>query len=98
MTKFAIAAALAAAASLLPAAPAAAEEFTVRISYADLDLATAAGTEQLGKRIEVAAEEACGRPFIRDLSAIASFERCKGKAVEGAVKQLDAKGIEIAAL
>jgi UrcA family protein len=98
MKKFAIAAALAATASLLPAAPAAAEDFTVRISYADLDLATAAGTEQLGKRIEANAEAACGRPSVRDLKGAVAFEKCKDQVVAGAVEQLGAKGVDLAAL
>jgi UrcA family protein len=98
MKKFAMAAALAAAASLLPAAPAAAEDFTVRISYADLDLATAAGAEQLGKRIEANAEAACGRPSVRDIKRTVAFEKCKDQVVAGAVEQLGAKGVGLAAL
>ncbi len=89
MTKFALTAALAASLSFLAAAPAAAEGFTVRISYADLDLATKAGTEQLGKRIESNAELACGRTF----KGVAAVQSCKDQVVAGAMAQLAAKGV-----
>lgn len=92
MKKFAIAAALAA--SFLAAAPAAAaEEVVVRIDYSDLDLATPAGAERLGQRIEANAADACGRPFIRDLKSVAAFEKCKDQVVAGAIAQLDARGV-----
>lgn len=91
MKKLAIAAALAA--SFAVAAPAAAENVVVRISYSDLDLATPVGAQLLGQRIEANAEEACGRPFIRDLKSVAAFEKCKDQVVAGAIAQLDAKGV-----
>jgi UrcA family protein len=94
MKKIAIAAALAATASLLPAAPAAAEDFTVRISYADLDLATTAGTEQLSKRIELNAAQACGRSF----KGVVAVQNCKDEVVANAVEQFGAKGVDLAAL
>ncbi len=93
MNKFAIAAALAA--SLLAATPAAAESFVVRIDYADLDLASAAGTRALGQRIAADAESACGRPDIRNLKGMAAFARCKDQVVSGAVEQLVARDVSL---
>ena len=91
MKKLALATALAA--SFLAAAPAAAEDVVVLINYSDLDLATPAGAEQLGQRIEANAADACGRPFIRDLKGVVAFEKCKEGVVVAAVEQLSAKGV-----
>lgn len=94
MTKFAITAALAASLSVL-AAPAFAEDVLVRVDYSDLDLATRAGTEMLGKRIEANAENACERPDVRDLKGMVAFEKCKDQVVTGAVEQMAAKGVSL---
>lgn len=97
MTKFAMTAALAASLAAL-AAPAVAEDVLVRVDYSDLDLATPAGTEVLGKRIEANAETACERPDVRDLKGMVAFEKCKDQVVAGAVEQMAAKGVDLAAV
>lgn len=90
MKKFApIAAALAA--SFLAAAPAVAQDFEVRINYADLDLATPNGVELLGERIEASAEAACGRSF----KGVANVQSCKDDVVAGALEQMSAKGVTL---
>ena len=89
MKKFAIAAALAA--SFLAAAPAAAEDFEVRINYGDLDLATPNGVELLGERIEARAEAACGRSF----KSVTRVQNCKDQVVAGALEQMSAKGVTL---
>lgn len=97
MNKLALAAALAATASLFAAVPAAAETVTVRIDYSDINLATAAGTQALGQRIEANAEAVCGRAFIRDLKGVAATAKCKQEVVAGALAQLGAKGVDLPA-
>lgn len=98
MTKFAIAAALAASLSFAAAVPAAAEEMLVRVDYSDLDLTTPAGAEVLGKRIEANAETACERPDVRDLKGMVAFEKCKDEVVTGAVEEMAAKGVTLSSL
>ena len=89
MTKFAINAALAASLSLLVVALAAAEEFTVQVPYSDLDLASPTGAKVLAQRVEAA----CERPDIRDLGAVSSWQQCKDSARNGAMEQLNSKGV-----
>ena len=68
------------------AAPATAA--AVRVSYRDLDLATAAGSRALYERIVQAAHRVCAVSDIRDLSALAQSERCERIAVSHAVRQV----------
>lgn len=101
MTKFAITAALAASLSFVAAAPAVAapaEDIVVHIDYSDLDIATPAGAEVLGKRIAAGAESVCERPNMRDLKGMIAFEKCKDEVVSGAVEQMAAKGVALSAL
>jgi UrcA family protein len=89
MTKFALSAILAASASFLAVAPAAAEEFPVQISYAHLDLASPAGAKVLAQRVDAA----CERPDIRDLAAVSAWQACKDAARTSAMDQLNSKGV-----
>ena len=88
MTKFALGA-LAAAASLLAVAPAAAEDFPVQISYSHLDLASPTGAKVLAQRVDAA----CERPDIRDLTAMSAWQPCKDSVRTSAMEQLNSKGV-----
>jgi UrcA family protein len=89
MTKLAITAALAASLSFLAAAPAAAEEFSVKVPYGDLDLASPAGAKVLAQRVDAA----CVRPDIRDINAVAAWQDCRAAARNSAMEQLNGKGV-----
>ena len=89
MTKFALGAILAASASFLAVAPAAAEEFTVQVPYSDLKLDTAAGAQTLAQRVA----SACERPDIRNLRAMSAWQQCKDTARDSAMEQLNSKGV-----
>lgn len=79
---------LAAFAALSLAGPAAAEEVSVTVSYADLDLTTAAGSAALDARIEAAVKDVCPKPDVRDLSARTAWRECVTTARAGAKEQL----------
>jgi UrcA family protein len=92
MTKFAINAAIAASltfAAVAPAAPAAAATAAVQVRYADLDLASAAGTRTLAQRVDAT----CERPDIRELKSVSTWEQCKDTARNSAMEQLNSKGV-----
>ena len=96
MTRFLIAPALclAAAATLSCAAPALAQISdtvpSVSVKYGDLNIGSRAGAQALLKRIEAAANTACGgAPDIRQLNQLASFEACRRSAVARAVVAVD---------
>ena len=88
----ALAAVASAAASLsLTAAPAAAsdivvapETITVRVSYADLNLASAQGRARLDRRIAGAARSICGSFFPADLEMAALVKDCRADAIGSA--------------
>ena len=85
---------LAAAATLSGAAPVLAQTSdavpSVLVKYRDLDIGSPAGAQVLLKRIEAAANTACGgAPDIRQLSQWASFEACRKSAVARAVVAVD---------
>jgi UrcA family protein len=72
-------------------APAAASEITVqpetvtvRVSYADLNLASAAGRARLDRRIAGAAREICGSYFSNDLRLGALVSACRADAIASA--------------
>jgi UrcA family protein len=69
-------------------AVAAEQEVSVAVSYADLDLAGAAGSAALEQRIDAAVDEVCVKPHMRDLKAMTAWERCKETAKIGAMEQL----------
>lgn len=71
------------------AAPAAAaEESSVAVTYADLDLTSPAGAKTLETRIETAVDAVCEKPTLRDLKAMVAWEECKAAARAGAHEQL----------
>ena len=59
------------------AAPAAAEEYAQRVTYAELDLNGSAGADVLLRRIENAAESMCGARFgLMPLNERIAIQRC----------------------
>ena len=84
MTKF-ISAALAAA---LLAGTASAQTSTRTVSYADLDLASAAGAKALQTRVRSAAKSVCDVSAARDLASVAASNRCFDSAVEKAQTEM----------
>jgi UrcA family protein len=97
MNKLAIASAVAVALSTIAAAPVAAQDAQVAISYTDLDLATSAGAQALGARLEAGVRTVCDRPDMRDLKSMAAWEQCKDAAMTSANEQLARQGARIAA-
>ena len=83
--------------SSIAAAPAAAQDARVLISYSDLDLATTAGAQALGARLEAGVKAVCQRPDIRDLKSMAAWDRCKDAAMTSANEQLARQGARVAA-
>ena len=81
---------LTAAATLSCAAPVIAQTSdtvpSVSVRYGDLNIASRPGAQVLLKRIEAAANTACGgAPDVRQLDRLASFEACRRSAVARAV-------------
>ena len=70
------------------AAPAITEGSSVSIGFADLDLAHAEGRNVLAKRVQRAAELACERPYLRDLTGMVAYQRCVANALNEARSQL----------
>ena len=54
---------------------------TKTVSYADLDLASAAGAKAFDARIRAAARSVCGTADLRDIVATKSAQRCFETAV-----------------
>jgi UrcA family protein len=78
-------AALAAAGALVvPTVSQANELNSVRISYADLDLASEAGASALEHRIGIAARVVCGYEGSKQYDVVAATKVCRTGAVEGA--------------
>jgi UrcA family protein len=62
---------------------------SVKVSYADLDIADAAGARTLYARIKAAAREACGpEPARLDLRDTAGYNACHEQAVAQAVNRV----------
>ena len=85
---------LAAAATLSCAAPVLAQTSdtvpSVTVKYGDLNIGSRAGAQVLLKRIEAAANTACGgAPDIRQLDQLAGIEACRRSAVARAVVAVD---------
>ena len=97
MNKLAITSAVAVALSSIAAAPVAAQDAQVAITYGDLDLSTTAGAQALGERLEAGVRAVCDRPDIRDLRSMAAWEQCKDAAMTSANEQLARQGARIAA-
>ena len=96
MNKLAIASAVAVALSSIAAAPVAAQDAQVAITYGDLDLNTTAGAQALGERLEAGVKAVCDRPDIRDLKSMLAWEQCKDAAMTSANEQLARQGARIA--
>lgn len=63
----------------------------ITVRHADLDLANPAGAGAMLRRLEAAANQACGgRPDLRLIYAQRFFHRCVETALDDAVAQLDA--------
>lgn len=83
--------ALAAASLVATAATAQPERTDVKVSFADLNLASPAGHAALVRRITVAANTACGVDANRwDLLIRRKAVRCRDAAVANALAQVDA--------
>lgn len=97
-----ISATLAAIAAIGFAGGAMAEDITVTVPTADLNLATEAGTATLDARIDAAVKSVCAQPYIRDLKAMQAYEACKATARAGALEQVSLanpyEGMELASI
>ena len=60
------------------------DTITVRVSYADLNLASAQGRAQLDRRIAGAARSICGSFFPADLEMAALVQNCREDAIASA--------------
>ena len=77
-------AALAASALIVPAASQAAERTSVRVSYADLNLATDVGQARLKGRIAFAAEMVCDTTDPLNLNLVRAVAECRSSAIADA--------------
>jgi UrcA family protein len=97
-----ITAAIAAIAAIGFAGGANAEDITVTVPYADLNLATEAGNAKLDHRIEGALKTVCAQPFIRDVRGMQDYESCKATARAKAMEQVSLanpfEGLELASI
>ena len=80
----ALAAVAAAAALVVPTVSHAQDEKSVRVSYADLDLAKPIGQSRLQTRISFAAQYVCGTADPRDLNFIRAVGECRNETVAAA--------------
>ncbi len=65
-------------AALITAMPAAAQDqISVRVSYADLNLASNAGTAVLKQRMDDAVTQICGKANPRDIGAMTFVQACR---------------------
>ena len=80
----ALAALLAASALLAPTVSQAAETNSVRVSYADLNLATGFGQDRLQNRIAFAAETVCGPADHRDVPFAQKVRECRSGTIADA--------------
>lgn len=77
----ALAALAAAAALLVPTVGHAQGENSVRVSYADLDLAKSIGQQRLQNRIAFAAQRVCGWADARDLDYTRAVGQCRTETI-----------------
>jgi len=75
------AAALAASALSAPAAAATADEDSIVVSYAGLDLANPADAARLERRIKAAARAVCSDAPMLDLTVAAKVQACQDEAI-----------------
>jgi UrcA family protein len=85
-TAFALIAACVAVAASGNARAAAADAPTVKVRYADLNLATEQGSLALYGRIVAAAQKVCAPEDLRDLQAVAAARGCRQEAISQAVR------------
>jgi UrcA family protein len=64
-------------------------EDSIHLSYVAADLTQPEGAKTLYRRIQRAARKVCHGPDIRDVSALADYDRCYQRAVDDAVAQVD---------
>jgi len=72
-----------ASALVVPTVSQAADLASVTISYADLDLASAAGADSLQRRINFAARVVCGYEDSRQYDVVIATNTCRSGAIEG---------------
>lgn len=73
---------IAAAILTVTATPALAEPAaTQAVTYADLDLSTAAGRDRLERRIGAAVRTVCGRAWPTDLRSVAEVRECRAETL-----------------
>ena len=87
-TAFALIAACVAVSAAGSAHAAAAGAPTVKVRYADLNLATEQGSLALYGRIVAAAQQVCTPEDIRDLHAVADARSCRAQAIALAVRDV----------
>jgi len=66
-----------------------------RVSYAGLNLDSAAGARMLLRRLEAAAEQVCERPDQRDLAQQQRFHACYAQALADAVRQVNHRQLTV---
>ena len=86
----ALAALALAAALVIPTVSQAAEADSVRVSYADLNLASTAGADVLQRRIAFAANRVCDTADPRDLNLVRMNADCREGAIAGAQPAFEA--------
>ena len=62
---------------------------TVRVSYADLNIATPAGAARLHSRLRAASERVCGQANFRDLATVSLENACVARTLAGALEQVE---------
>ncbi len=62
---------------------------TVRVSYADLNLATPAGAAKLHSRLRAASASLCGQADFRDLTRVTLENACVARTLAGALEQVE---------
>ena len=67
---------------------------SVRVSYADLNLAEKAGQHTLYARLKGAAEDVCGETRGIDLSQVRRQRQCYEDALDSAIGQVGSEGLE----
>lgn len=61
---------------------------SVTVSYADLDVTTDAGAATLHGRIDAGVKEVCSRPSLRELKAVAAWQKCRTDALQSAADRI----------
>ena len=66
---------------------------TARVSYADLNLATASGVARLHARLRAASESLCGHADFRDLAGVSLENACVARTLAGALEQVEGTSV-----